>query len=282
VLRVLTALEDFMLRRVDLLITVGEKLRRFFVARGARRTAVVGNWKDLKEYERTAEQNQQVRRDLGIPPEAIVVTCITQLLRNRMIEELIEAAKPYHDICVILAGKGELEPLVRKCASENPRIIYLGFIHASTVASYTCASDVIYCGFDPAMPNFRFAAPNKLFEALAAGKPLITPDIGEIGDLVRGANCGIVMQDCSSSSVGAAIGAIRDPVSRAQWTQNAKELGRTEMNWKKGEEALDEEYSRLIPDLRTSPMRSSADPASTRLAIVAQVGTSLAGARKEP
>ena len=51
---------------------------------------------------------------------------------------------------------------------------------------YTCASDVIYCGFDPAMPNFRFAAPNKLFEALAAGKPLITPDIGEIGDLVRG------------------------------------------------------------------------------------------------
>jgi glycosyltransferase involved in cell wall biosynthesis len=99
------------------------------------------------------------------------------------------------------------------------------------------------------MPNFRFAAPNKLFEALAAGKPLITPDIGEIGDLVRSADCGVVMADCSASSVHQAIGAMRDPALRARWTRNAEVLGRTEMNWSKGQEVLDQEYSRLIPQL---------------------------------
>lgn len=268
VLRILAGLENFLLRRIDLLITVGEKLRRFFVERGARHSVVVGNWKDLKEYERTPEQNQQLRVSLGIPPEAIVVTCITQLLKNRMIEELVEAAQPFPDVYVILAGKGELEPMVRKWASENPRLIHLGFIHASTVASYTCASDAIYCGFDPAMSNFRFAAPNKLFEALAAGKPLITPDIGEIGDLVRGASCGVVMPDCSAASVREAIGAMRDPASRALWTRNAQTLGHTEMNWKKGEEVLDREYSRLAPGLRASRMSShpATESAPTELA----------------
>jgi len=246
-IRVLESLENVMLRRIDLLITVGERLRRFFVERGARHTAVVGNWKDLKEYTRTPEENLALRRSLGIPPDAIVVTCITQLLKNRMIEELVEAVKPYSDVYAVLAGKGELEPAVRKWAQENPRVIHLGFIHASAVPSYTCASDVIYCGFDPSMANFRFAAPNKLFEALAAGKPLITPDIGEIGDTVRNSNCGVVMPDCSVESVRDAIGAMRDRARRATWTQNAQELGRVEMNWNKGREVLSQEYSRLLP-----------------------------------
>jgi glycosyltransferase involved in cell wall biosynthesis len=258
VLRSLKGMENFLLRHIDLLITVGEKLRQFFVDRGARRSVVVGNWKSLAEYARTPEENQALRASLGIPRDAIVVTCITQLLKNRMIEELVEGARPFPDVYVILAGKGELEPQVRQWAADNPRLIHLGFIHASKVPHYTCASDVIYCGFDPAMPNFRFGAPNKLFEALAAGKPLISPDMGEIGVLVRGKNglaCGVVMADCSAASVHQAIAAMRDPVQRAEWTRNAEMLGRTEVNWSKGQEVLDREYSRLIPRLAQASNR---------------------------
>jgi glycosyltransferase involved in cell wall biosynthesis len=150
---------------------------------------------------------------------------------------------------VLLAGKGELAETVRRRAEGNPRLIYLGFIHASEVASYTCASDVIYCGFDPAMPNFRFAAPNKLYEALAAGKPLITPDIGEIGDLVRDECCGVVLPDCDAPAIAQAIESMRDPERLALWTENARRLGQREMNWNKGREVLYREYSRMIPRL---------------------------------
>jgi glycosyltransferase involved in cell wall biosynthesis len=245
--RALMGFENFLIRRVDLLITVGEKLRRFLAARGARRTTVVGNWKILEEYERTDEQNRRMRRNLGIPPDAIVVTCITQLLQNRMIEELVEAIKPFPDVYAIIAGKGALEPQIRKWAAENPRVVFPGFIHASEVPDYTCASDAIYCGFDPFNPNARFVAPNKLYEALAAGKPLISPDVGEIGELIRSAGCGVVTPDCTAASVREAVQAMRDPVQRAEWARNSRLLGLSEMNWRKGREVLANEYSRLRP-----------------------------------
>ena len=51
--RGLVRLENFFIRRIDLLITVGEKLRQHFAERGARHSVVVGNWKRLGDFSRT-------------------------------------------------------------------------------------------------------------------------------------------------------------------------------------------------------------------------------------
>jgi glycosyltransferase involved in cell wall biosynthesis len=106
---------------------------------------------------------------------------------------------------------------------------------------------VVYYGFDPENPNARFSAPNKLFEALAAGKPLITGDFGEIGETVRRHSCGIVLPAYTVATVREAIEALKN---RALWNEcarNAGRLGQSEMNWSKGEEILYREYSALAP-----------------------------------
>ena len=60
-------------------------------------------------------------------------------------------------------------------------------------------------------PNARFSAPNKLYEALAAGRPLITGDFGEIADVVREAECGIVLPVYSAEEIRKALAAMKDP-----------------------------------------------------------------------
>ena len=71
--RSLVRVEDFLIRRVDLLITVGEKLRKHFEARGARRSVVVGNWKRLEDFSRSELQNLDVRQRIGVPVGALLV-----------------------------------------------------------------------------------------------------------------------------------------------------------------------------------------------------------------
>jgi len=240
-------LENFLIRRIDLLITVGEKLRRHFIENGARRTVVVGNWKRTSDFSRTAAQNQALRKRLGIPADALVVVCITQLLKDRKLEELLQAANKCPAVYVIVGGKGVLQKLVEVAARENPRLLYVGFVTGTQIADYTCAGDVIYYGFDPANPNARYSAPNKLFEALAAGRPLVTGDFGEIADVVREAECGIVLQKYGANEISEAFGALEDRALRDRLASNAARRGRGQINWEKAEEALYTEYSRLLP-----------------------------------
>jgi glycosyltransferase involved in cell wall biosynthesis len=244
--RLLFRLENSLIRRVDLLITVGEKLRRHFEERGARRTTVVGNWKRIEEYSRTEEQNLQVRRRLRIPQDGLVVACITQLLKDRKITELLDAVDESPNVYALIGGKGVLEPLVRERAATNPRIIYLGVVPAAEIATYTCAADIIYYGFDPENPNARFSAPNKLYESVAAGRPLIVGDFGEIAEAVRNGNFGIVLPKYSAEAVRNALARLQDDTWRTALGANAAVYGRTTMNWQRGQQILHDEYCALL------------------------------------
>ncbi len=251
--RVLVRLENFFLRRVDLLITVGTKLQRHFIHRGARRSVVVGNWKSLTEYARTTEQNSAIRQTLKIPESATVVVCITQLFKDRKIPELMDAVDTSPSVYLIVGGKGALQPLVKERAARNPRIKYVGFVTAQEIATYTCASDIVYYGFDPANPNSRFSAPNKLFEALAAGRPLITGDFGEIAGVVRSAGCGVVLEEYSAAHIREAFERLEIPEIRGAMAESARVFGRTQMNAEKAEQILDREYSKLLGKKTRAP-----------------------------
>lgn len=252
--RAIVHLENFLIRRVDLLITVGEKLRAHFEERGARHTTVVGNWKRLDEFSKTSAQSLEVRRRLGIPAEAMVVVCITNLLRDRKIEELLQAVeRSGDDVYAIIGGSGALESTVREWTARCPRIRYVGFVSGGQIPDYTCASDIVYYGFDPQNPNARFSAPNKLFEALAAGKPLITGDFGEIADVVRRGGCGLVLREYHADRVLDALNTLRDRGLRAELGGNSRMYGSEVMNWEKGEETLYRDYSKLLPNALSWP-----------------------------
>ena len=227
---------------------------------------VVGNWKRLEEYSRSDEQNQEFRRQFRIPDSAMVIVCIAQLFIDRKIEELLDAVDSTPEVYLIIGGKGALEEMVRARAAKNPRIRYVGFVGAADIPAYTCAGDVVYYGLDAENPNARFSAPNKLFEALAAGKPLITGDFGEIGEVVRTAACGVLLPNYSVKEIRGALEKLREEKLRHSLAENARSCGRSGMNWQRGEEVLYREYSAMLPvalkKRLQSAQASSVEPAA--------------------
>jgi glycosyltransferase involved in cell wall biosynthesis len=210
-------LETMLVRRVDLLITVGEILQQQFEARGCPKCLVIGNWKRLSEYQADADVSRRVRRQLGIPESAVVVTYIANLGRERRIAELLEAVRGRRGVHLVVGGTGFQEPAVRKAAAASDNIHYLGFVKPSDVPGYTIASDAIYYGFDLTNPNARYSAPNKLFEALAAGCCVISGHFGEIQHIVARHDCGILVDDFSVDELTRALDACLDPQRLLRW-----------------------------------------------------------------
>lgn len=239
------ATENYLLKRCDLVITVGEILQNHLESRGAEKICVVGNWQDPDKFSYDHETLSRTRQELGIKENQKVISFIANLGAERKVPELIAAVSRSPEIFLVLGGDGPCRELAEKAAEDFPNIVYLGYVNPARIPLYTALSDFIFYGFDQDNPNAKYSAPNKLFEGLAAGKIIITGDFGEIGRIVREYKCGIVLQDYSKENITRAISGLQDEQAR-QLAHYAKEIGQNLFNWSRAEEILLKNYSLLF------------------------------------
>ncbi len=237
--------ENFLLRRVDLLITVGETLREDFGKRGVRHSCVVGNWKDPKEFEFPQEVLEKERQRLHIMNGQVVISFIANLGKERRVKELVEAVKDIPKITLIVGGKGPSGGVVEEAAKRHSNIIYLGFVHPSRVPLYTAISDIIFYGFDPANPNSKYSAPNKLFEALAAGKAVLTGDFGEIAQVINETQGGLILKSFSEQEIKGRLSGL-SPEVLTRLKDNASKAALAKYNWDRACTTLIDCYNRFV------------------------------------
>jgi glycosyltransferase involved in cell wall biosynthesis len=94
---------------------------------------------------------------------------------------------------LLVAGHGPDESMLLPHLETSPACMFLGTIPYDEVLRQTAASHAVAALYDPNVPNNRYAAPNKAFEAMMYAKPVITSDGTAIGDLVRSLGSGVVV-----------------------------------------------------------------------------------------
>lgn len=245
--RLIRWMETRLARRADLLVTVGETLRREFEKRGCKNTRVVGNWKAITDFRLGEDVAAQVRKDLGVPAGKLMAAYISNLGRERHVEELLQAVAQRPEVYLVVGGTGSSATAVAEYARKYSNILYLGFVQQSEVPRYTAACDLVYYGYDVNSPNAQYSAPNKLFEALAAGRPLLTANFGEIGAIVSGHNCGIILRDYSVQEILRGLDACGDAQRLTELKAAAARAGAGEYNWQAAERVLLGAYNELVP-----------------------------------
>jgi glycosyltransferase involved in cell wall biosynthesis len=238
--------ENWLVRRVNLLITVGETLRQDFERRGAPRSLVVGNWKELRHFRLGQTAGSEVRSELRVPPDALVVCFIANLGHERHIHHLVGAIAQRPLVHLVIGGAGPSAGLVEHAARRYSNIHYLGFVPPKKIGRYTSAADALFYAFDMSSPNARYSAPNKLFEALAGGCALISANFGEIGKILGEHGCGIILPDFSEASICQALDACSDKQRLAIWKRRAAQAGEETYNWSRARERLLNAYEDLV------------------------------------
>jgi len=118
------------------------------------------------------------------------ISYVGVLDRHRGLENLLECVKRNESIFLYIAGTGTLQDEVKKASIECNRISYYDRVLYSKGLSIMKGSDII-CGlYYPYISNHIYAAPNKYFESLYLGVPILTSKGTLVGKKTRTHNTG--------------------------------------------------------------------------------------------
>lgn len=176
-LHVLRALEAALIGRADAVSVVSPGIADWYAQRYRMpRPFVVRNMPDRLG----AVTPVDLRSRLGIPGDATLFLYQGLLGRGRLVEEFLSAFVDGGTRHLVLLGYGALEPMVREAAAAQPNIHFVPAVPPSEVLAYTAAADVGLCGVEDVCLSYRLSLPNKLFEYLSVGVPVLAPALPDI------------------------------------------------------------------------------------------------------
>lgn len=93
-----------------------------------------------------------------------------------------------------IGGFGILEEMVKEYSEKFRNIFFYGKIPYVETLSLENACDIITAIYDPSVKNHLYAAPNKFYEGLLLGKPLVMVKGTGMADIVESEKLGVVCE----------------------------------------------------------------------------------------
>jgi len=187
---------------------------------------------------------------LNLPAAARVVLYHGGLDRDRGIEVLLDAVPSLPpDAVLVLMGYGPLEQMLRERSAvpSERRWYLLPAVAPSELLTWVASAAVVAIPIQPTSLNHLLTTPNKLFEALAAGVPVVASDLPGIAGIVRDTGIGILCDPTSPSAIAHAVGEVMawDPATRAVIRERARAAVRDRYSWEAQVRGLLDSYGRL-------------------------------------
>lgn len=190
--KIVIGVDTHIINHADGVIICSEQRRAQLRGARPRRLSVIHNspQSELKLIE--GEQDS--------PHDRMRIAYIGILSDCRLIPELLEIVSRHRDYELHIAGFGKYEDLCAEYADCNDNIIYYGRTEYTQTLKIESLCDVMTAAYDPSISNHRYAAPNKFYEALMLGKPIIMCIGTGFSDVVEDNEIGICI-DYSEESL---------------------------------------------------------------------------------
>ena len=209
--------------------------------------------KKLIVVENTPE-DIEVRDDFalnsGSDPDKPKVVYAGMLVFDRFLKETSEVMMSRTDIEWHVAGYGVLRPYIEECAASHDNIFYYGPLPYDDILALEKRCNIMTALQNPGVPNNRYSAPNKFYEALMLGKPLIMCRNGTLCNQITAHGIGEVIE-VTDVDVKTEISISIDKLLniRDQWEKmgvSARKLYESQYPWSKSEKTLLQGYRELV------------------------------------
>ena len=201
----------------------------------------------------TVPASDRLRQQLKLGPEVRIVLYQGNLQPGRGLETLVKTAKFLgKDIVIVFLGKecgttlAELHLLIAQEGVAD-RIKILSPVPYEELLSWTASADIGAITYSPDFSiNAYVQLPNKLFEYLMVGLPILASPLPAIADILTTHTVGRVLSSLEPSNIAFEINAmLADTVHLAQMKRNALAVARQDLCWEKERQQIINLYHRL-------------------------------------
>ena len=179
-------------------------------------------------------------------PDQFVVFYGGMIARDRGLKDLVIACEDV-GAKLVVAGHGPDEAELLDHIESSHAALYVGTIPYDEVLERTAACQVVAALYDPRVPNNRFAAPNKLFEAMMFAKPVLVSEGTLAADIVQEVGCGLVVRYGDREALKKALESLMLSSSEAAaMGARGRAAFERRYNWKAMEPRLLDTYHALV------------------------------------
>ena len=238
-------IEEYVLPKMKEMITVNQSIANLFHEKYGIKVHIIRNIPMRKMLPAPAS-----REEVGLDPKKhILVFQGSGINIHRGSEELVDAMTYLDDYQLVIIGGGDVLPILKeKVAAKHledrvkfmPRMPYHKMMAITQLAEFGFTLD------KDTNLNYRFSLPNKLFDYIQAGVPIIASHLTEIERIITDYNIGTFIENHAPETIAETVkNALRDENKLELWKNNLI-FAAQELCWENEEEVLLKIYEKYV------------------------------------
>jgi glycosyltransferase involved in cell wall biosynthesis len=219
----------------DKLVTIGGALART-LERFGRPTFVLRNFRQFEE----PVANDELRRACGLAPGDVLLFASGNVVVGfePVLEALHSLPEKFHLAALVRLKPESYEAFILQRIQDlglQHRVHLLPFVPYERLAGTAAGADIGLITSDISNPNGAVALPNRCFDYLTAGLPVVAPAMPDVVELVDKHGFGRIVPDASAAQWSSEIARVAD--SLEAYRERAR-TARRELTWESQEESF--------------------------------------------
>lgn len=216
----------------DIVLCASHRMKEAFTRKGVRpsKLAHIPNGVDLSFFQPTDDNRTNELRDKFDLHGKMVFGYVGSTAIWQGVESFVRMAQHVRDerLAFLVVGAGQ--NIIQDSAKSN--VIFEPWVPRADLMAYYSVSDVLVLP-RPKHAVTDLAAPTKLSEYAAMGKPILTTDVGDPADFVRKYNCGIVVESNLHTHLAGGVRefARKSDAELTAMGRNSRRLAEMEFDW---------------------------------------------------
>ncbi len=192
----------------------------------------------------------QSKAELGLPMDKkTIVLQGAGINIDRGAEEAVQAMQFVTDAVLLIIGSGDVIDVLKQMVLDfklQDKVIFIGKVPFEKLMQYTSLAHLGLTLDKDTNINYRYSLPNKLFDYVHAGVPVLSSDLVEIKNIIREYEIGDIIDNHNPKHIADKINSILKEETKLQvWKKNTK-IAAEKLNWELEEQQLIVVYKQFL------------------------------------